>query len=147
MLMRGFLLFLLAIAVAPVSAQVTAAISGRVEDASGGAGAGVAFTVTSLETAATRTTTSDASGSYSVLSLPLGPQEVKAQKPGFHPVDRTGIDLRVGQNARVDFVLQVGEFVSQVTVSEETPVVNITTSPVSGLVGEQQVKDLPLNGR
>jgi hypothetical protein len=129
------------------AAQVTAAISGRVEDATGGAVAGATITVTSLETGATRATKTDGSGSYTVLSVPLGPQEVKVEKPGFQPIDRTGINLRVGQNARVNFQLQVGEFVSQLTVSEEAPVVNITTSPVSGLVGERQVKDLPLNGR
>jgi hypothetical protein len=82
-----------------------------------------------------------------LLSLPLGPQEVKVEKTGFQPVDRTGINLRVGQNARVNFQLQVGELVSQLTVTEEAPIVNISTSPVSGMVGEQQVKDLPLNGR
>ena len=137
----------LLIALAPSFAQVTAAISGRVEDPSGGAITGATIVVKSLETSATRTTTTDSSGNYSILSLPLGPQEVRAGKSGFRPVDRTGINLRVGQNARVNFHLEIGEFVSQVTVTEETPVVNITTSPVSGLVGERQVKDLPLNGR
>ncbi len=43
--------------------------------------------------------------------------------------------------------LEVGELVQQVTVSEEAPVVNTTTAPVSGVVGEREVKDLPLNGR
>jgi hypothetical protein len=131
----------------PAHPQVTAAISGRVEDASGGAVSGATVTVKSLETGASRTTTTDASGMYNVLSLPLGSQEIKAEKRGFQAVDRTGINLKVGQNARVNFRLPVGEFVTQVTVSEEAPVVNITTSPVSGLVGERQVKDLPLNGR
>jgi Carboxypeptidase regulatory-like domain len=146
MCLRAYLLFS-AIAVSPLAAQVTAAISGVVEDASGAAVSGAAITVKSLETGAVRTTATDGSGRYSVLSLPLGPQEVKAEKPGFQAVDRTGITLRVGQNARVNFQLPVGEFVTQVTVSEEAPVVNITTSPVSGSVGERQVKDLPLNGR
>jgi hypothetical protein len=145
---KTFLLYLiLALYPLNIAAQVTAAISGRVDDATGGAIAGAAITVKSLETGATRTTRTDNSGRYSVLSLPLGPQEVKVEKPGFQPIDRTGITLRVGQNARVNFQLQVGEVTSQVTVTEEVPVVNITTSPVSGMVGERQVKDLPLNGR
>jgi len=128
-------------------AQTTAAISGRVEDASGGALVGATVTVKSLETGATRNTVTDASGNYSVLSLPLGEQDVRAEKQGFQAVDRTGVHLRVGQNARVNFQLPVGAFVSAVTVTEEAPVVNTTTSLVSGLVGERQVKDLPLNGR
>jgi TonB-dependent Receptor Plug Domain. len=47
----------------------------------------------------------------------------------------------------VNLQLEVGEFVQQVTVHEESSVVNTTTSTVSGLVGEREVKDLPLNGR
>jgi hypothetical protein len=53
----------------------------------------------------------------------------------------------VGQEAVVNLQLEVGELVQQVTVSAEVPLVNATTAPVSGLVGERQVKDLPLNGR
>ena len=41
----------------------------------------------------------------------------------------------------------MGQAVQEVTVTEAAPVVNITTSSVSGLVGEEEIKDLPLNGR
>ena len=40
----------------------------------------------SLETGASRTVSTDESGDYTVLGLPLGPQEVKAEKPGFKTV-------------------------------------------------------------
>ena len=53
----------------------------------------------------------------------------------------------VGQEAVVNLQLEVGELVQQVTVAAETPLVNTTTQQVSGVVGEQQIKDLPLNGR
>ncbi len=104
-------------------------------------------TVTSVETGATRATTTDSAGHYAILSLPLGPQEVKAEKAGFKAVVRTGIDLVVGQEAVVNLQLEVGELAQQVTVAAETPLVNTTTSQDSGVVGEQQIKDLPLNGR
>ncbi|MDP9053175.1 MAG: carboxypeptidase regulatory-like domain-containing protein [Acidobacteriota bacterium] len=129
------------------SAQVGAAISGRVEDPAG-AGVGAAtVTVKSLETGALRTTATDSTGNFSVLSLPLGPQEVKAEKPGFKAAVRTGVVLQVGQNAVVNLRLEVGDLAQQVTVSEQVPIVNTTTSQLSGLVGEREVKDLPLNGR
>src|SRR5262245_58964967 len=99
MLTRICVLWLLASGLADAQ-QVTAAISGRVEDALGGAIGGASVSVKSLETGATRTSSTDASGAYSILSLPLGPQEVKIEKQGFQPIDRTGINLRVGQNAR-----------------------------------------------
>jgi hypothetical protein len=128
-------------------AQVTAAISGKVEDATGAAIRGANVTVKSLETGATRVSTSDDQGNFRILSLPLGPQEVTVAKTGFKEAVRTGIDLAVGQEAVVNLRLEIGEIAQQVTIVEETPVVNITTSAVSGVVSENQVKDLPLNGR
>lgn len=127
--------------------QVTAEISGRVEDASGAVVSGAAVTVQSLETGSTRTTITDEAGRYRVLSLPLGPQEVKAEKAGFRIAVRTGINLDTGQDAVVNLRLDVGDVVQPVTVSAGAPVVNTTTAAVSGMVGERAVKDLPLNGR
>jgi hypothetical protein len=131
----------------PAWSQVTAAISGKVEDPSGAGVSGATVTVKSLETGATRVVITDDAGNYRALSLPLGPQEVKADKRGFKAKVRTGINLAVGQQAVVSLRLEVGDFVQQVTVSEANPVVNTTTDSVSGLVGERQVKELPLNGR
>jgi hypothetical protein len=131
----------------PAAAQVTAAISGRVEDPTGAGVGGATVTVKSFDTGATRTVRTDDAGSYRVLSLPLGPQELKVEKPGFKSAVRAGINLVVGQEAVVNVRLEVGEYVQQVTVSEDVPVVNATTADVSGLVTENQVRDLPLNGR
>jgi hypothetical protein len=142
-LLLGVLLLLPGI----LSAQVTAAISGRVEDASGSAVGGVTITVKSVETGATRSVTTDTNGNYRVLSLPVGRQELKAEKTGFKTAVRSGINLEVGQEAVVNLGLEVGELVQQITVVAETPVVNTTTSSVSGVVGEREIKDLPLNGR
>ena len=146
LMIKDFLLILL-VASGTVYAQVNASITGQVADASGAPVGGVTVTVKSVETGAVRTTTTDAAGNYSVLSLPLGAQEVKAEKTGFKAAVRTGINLEVGQEAVVNLRLEVGELAQQVTVTEEAPVVNTTTASVSGVVGEREVKDLPLNGR
>src|SRR5207247_4652190 len=60
---------------------------------------------------------------------------------------RNGINLAVGQEAVVNLKLEIGELTQEVTVSVETPLVDTTTASVAGLVGEREVKDLPLNGR
>jgi hypothetical protein len=130
-----------------LQAQVTGSLSGRVEDPSGMSVAGAAITVRSLESGATRTTTTNEEGDYTVLSLPLGAQEVKAEKSGFKAAVRTGIDLKVAQDAVVNLRLEVGDLAQQIVVSAESPVVNTTTEPVSGVVDERSIKDLPLNGR
>ena len=128
-------------------AQVTASISGTVADPSGSGVSGAGVTVRSVETGATRATKTDSTGHYTVPSLPLGPQEVKAEKAGFKSAVRTGVDLVVGQEAVVNLQLEVGELIQQVTVAAGTLVVNTTTAQVSGVVGEKQIRDLPLNGR
>jgi hypothetical protein len=129
------------------NAQVTAAISGKVEDPAGAGMDATTVTVKSVETGAVRTTTTDHDGNYSVLSLPLGAQEVKAEKQGFKSALRTGINLEVGEEAVVNLRLEVGDLRQQVTVAAESPLVNTTTAQTSGTVDEQEVKDLPLNGR
>ena len=131
----------------PGWAQVSASIIGTVNDASGAVVNGATITVKSQETGAARMVKTDDAGNFRVLSLPLGPQEVKAEKQGFKSVVRTGINLEVGQEAVVNLRLDVGEFVQQIAIEEQPPVVNVTTASVSGMVGEREVKDLPLNGR
>jgi hypothetical protein len=145
-LVLGFIVAILLSAL-PAGAQVTAAISGKVVDASGSGIGDVSVTVKSVETGTTRVATTDDSGSYRVDSLPLGAMAVHAEKTGFKSVDRTGIDLVVGQDATVDLKLEVGVKTDQIDVVEAIPTVNITTSPISGLVSADEVKDLPLNGR
>jgi len=145
--MKHLLLAALLLTPALLQAQVSAEISGRVDDATGSAVGGVTITVKSVETGATRSVVSDADGNFRVLSLPVGQQELKAEKAGFKSIVRTGINLVVGQEAVANLQLEVGELVQQVTVVAEAPVVNTTTSSVSGLVSEREIKDLPLNGR
>jgi hypothetical protein len=143
-----FLTFLaLAVLSQTAAGQVTAAISGRIEDPSGAGMKGVAVTVTDLETGAARALLSDETGSFRALSLPIGPYQVKAEKAGFKTQVRRGINLAVGQEAVVNLHLDVGDLAQVVNVAESVPLVNTTTSSVSGLVGEREVKDLPLNGR
>jgi hypothetical protein len=128
-------------------AQTSASISGRLEDVSGAGIPGATVTVTSVETGAARTVTADETGNYRVLSLPVGQYAVRAERPGFNPVLRTGINIVVDQQAVVNLRLEIGAVQQEVTVTEEAPLVNTSTASVSGLVAEQQVKDLPLNGR
>src|ERR1700722_4883687 len=129
------LVLLLTMTALPMRAQVTAAISGTIEDSSGAPVSGATVTVTSLETGAIRTATTDEGGNYRVLSLPLGQQEVKVTKTGFKAGVRTGINLEVGQEAVVSVRLEVGEIAQAVTISADASLINTTTSSVSGMVG------------
>lgn len=128
-------------------AQVSAAISGVVTDASGSVVQAASVTAKDLETSAVRHTTTDTAGRFRLLELAVGSYEVTVTKDGFRTIVRSGINLVVGQEARINFSLQVGEVTQRVTVTEELPAVDPTTTDISGLVGEKEVKNLPLNGR
>jgi hypothetical protein len=131
-----------------VSAQTsTATISGLVRDTTGALIPGVNVTVKNTESGIARTVVSTENGGYNVPLLPVGPYELTTTMPGFKQEVRRGINLVVGQEAVVNLALEVGGNAEQVTVTEEAPLVNTTLSSTSGLISEQQVKDLPLNGR
>jgi hypothetical protein len=134
-------------AVQPVVAQVGGAISGRVEDATGAGVGGATVTVKSLETGATRIVKTVEEGYFRVPALTLGEQEIRIEKTSFKPVVRSGIHLVIGQEAVVNAQLEVGPLSQDVVVSADAPLVNTTTAAMAGLVGEREVKDLPLNGR
>ena len=128
-------------------AQVSASLSGSVTDQSGAAVVGARVDVRNIETGDIRNTLTDASGEYTLFSLPIGEYEVRARRQGFAEQVRTGIHLAVGQAGVADMQLHVGEVSQQVKVKSDVAMVGVTTADISGVVAEQQVKDLPLNGR
>ena len=133
--------------VVPGLAQSSGTIAGRVEDASGSPVEAALVSLKNLETGAARSTSTDTTGNYRLLSVPLGPQELKAEKNGFKTAVRRGFNLDVGQEVLVNLRMEVGELQQQIVVTEDAPLVNTTTASVSGIVGGREVKELPLNGR
>jgi hypothetical protein len=143
------LLSLLLMLFGPPSArsQVSASIKGSVTDPSGAPVPSADVKTKNLETGAIRSSITDDAGRYLVLSLPVGEYEIRVAKAGFQDAIRSAIHLVVGEEANVDLRLAVGVEISQITVRADAPIVSTTTRDISGLVGEQAVKELPLNGR
>ena len=127
--------------------QSSGSISGTVTDASGATVSAAAVSATNNETGLTRQAATDGAGHYQIASAPPGEYEVKAAKQGFSPQIRQGVRLVVGQQATVDLSLAVGQSTQAVTIVGDAPPVGVTTADISGVVGEEQVKELPLNGR
>ena len=125
----------------------TATILGVVRDTSGALIPGVSIVVKLVDSGLTRSVVSSEQGGYVAPLLPVGPYELTTTMPGFKQQVRSGINLVVGQQAIVDLTLEVGANAEQITVSEEAPLVAATTSSTSGLISEQAIKELPLNGR
>jgi hypothetical protein len=125
----------------------TGTITGTVKDESGAVLQGAVVTARHTETGLTRSAVTDAGGGYGIPSLPVGAYEITAQEPGFKVELLRGIDLAAAQEAVVNVTLQLGNVQQQVTIAAEAPLVNTTLASTSGLITEQQVKDMPLNGR
>src|SRR6266481_3842494 len=128
-------------------AQSSASIKGIVTDPSGASVSAARVTAKNTETGAVRSASTDDAGRYQIVWLAVGQYELAVAKPGFQEAIRGGIRLVVGQEAGVDLKLQVSAVKAEVRVTEDAPIVSTSTRDISGLVGEQQVKDLPLNGR
>jgi hypothetical protein len=125
----------------------TGSISGVVRDSSGAVIPGVTVTAKHVESGLTRNGLSNEAGAYNIQLLPVGAYEITAQLAGFKQELRRGINLVVGQEAVVNLTMEVGTVAESVTVTGEAPIVNTKLASTSGLVNEDQIKDLPLNGR
>lgn len=99
----------------------SAAISGVVRDVTGAVVPQATVTVRNTETGLARTTQTNASGVYSVPSLPVGPYELSVEKPGFRQLVRSGINLSVAHEAVLNLTLEVGEVEQTVEVTAEAP--------------------------
>src|SRR5216684_3675400 len=131
----------------PALAQNSASIKGIVTDPSGAPVPAATVTAKTTETGAERSAATDGAGRYQIVWLAVGQYQVTVTKTGFQEAIRSGIRLVVGQEASVDLKLEVSAVTAEVRVTGDAPIVSTTTRDISGLVGEQQVKDLPLNGR
>jgi Carboxypeptidase regulatory-like domain len=130
-----------------LEAQVSANLSGRITDPTGAAIPQAKVTAIDIDSGVQRNVETDRSGQYLIVALPVGNYEIHASKAGFAEKIRTGIVLVVGQDATADLSLSIGGVKEQVNVVANIPIVNASTQDISGLVGEKEVKELPLNGR
>ena len=125
----------------------TATLSGTATDLTGGVLPGVTITLTQVETGRVRNTITGDEGRFQATSLEVGTYEVAAELVGFQTLIQDGIQLTVGAQRVLDFVLSPGNISERVTVTADAALVDTTTSSVGGLVDDQQIRDLPLNGR
>ncbi len=143
-----FILGLLLLAPSLARAQATASsIEGMVRDSSGAVLPGVTVVARHQETGLTREVVSGPNGRFVMPVLPLGRFEVRATLDGFRPAMKPGVLVVLGVPAVVNLELQPGVRTEEVTVVAEGPHVQTGTGELSFLVGEQEIKDLPLNGR
>jgi carboxypeptidase family protein/TonB-dependent receptor-like protein len=125
----------------------TGRILGSVTDQNGGNVVGAAVTVTDVQRGIPRSLITDNGGEYVAGDLLPGTYKVRVEVKGFKIFERQNILLEVGKDVRVDVVLQPGSISETVTITEEVPMVDTTTTTLGGTISNEIINDLPLNGR
>src|SRR5215470_10878338 len=145
-LLLATLMALLASAIA-LGQTTTATLSGVVRDASGALVPNVKITARNASTGATRDTTTDSEGRYSLTNLGPGQYEVRAERAGFKTAAQSGVILTVGGATVLDLTVQIGEVSEVVEVKQEEPLIEPTKAEVSRVVSERSIESLPIIGR
>jgi hypothetical protein len=129
------------------TAQSTGTIRGTVTDPSGAAVAGASVTGTETSTSIVREAATNDSGIFVFPDLPIGTYSLKISAAGFTTQQRPELQLLTGQTIDLPISLQVGSQKEEVTVTSETQQIQTSTSTVQQSVSQEQMRDLPLNGR
>ncbi|MGE3276699.1 MAG: carboxypeptidase regulatory-like domain-containing protein [Vicinamibacterales bacterium] len=127
-------------------AQQTGTLSGVVRDAQGGVLPGVTVTVNGEALiGGPRVSVTGAAGSYQFAALPPGSYDLTYELAGFAPLRREGVDVRVAQVSRVDVELGVGTLEETVTVSGESPVVDVSTTVTQTNITKDLYEAIPVS--
>jgi len=144
---KWYLLALVFLTPLQIWAQATGAIVGTVTDPSGAVIPGAKVTATRVDTGVSQSTVTGGTGNYTIPNLVVGTYNVTAEGGGFKTANINGITLDVSQQREVNFKLTVVGVESTVEVNATPPLLNTTDGMLGGLVTEEQVQTLPLNGR
>src|ERR1700734_4087575 len=139
----AFLLF----SVAALAQTTAGRVLGTLTDQSGAAVPGATVSITDAQRGIARTVTTDDSGDYSVPDLQPGTYKIHVEAKGFKAAERPNVEIEVASDVRADFALQPGQITEIVTISEEVPLVNTSSSTLGGTLSNKEINDLPLNGR
>ena len=119
-------------------------IEGTVKDESNAVLPGVTVTVTSPQLQVGQLVqVSDAAGSYKFVDLPAGTYRLKAELTGFSAAIREDLRLTVGFNARIDLTLKLGAMEESVTVSGQSPVVDVSSTTASVAFTKEVLDSIP----
>ncbi len=127
--------------------QATGSIIGTVEDSSGAVVGGATVSATNVDTQISKAVVTTGAGTFTISNLGVGKYNVTAQSQGFSTSHIDAVTLDVSQTRNIDFKLVPGGQSDTAIVTAAPPLLNTTDPSLAGLVSEQQVQTLPLNGR
>ncbi|MGE0815829.1 MAG: TonB-dependent receptor [Vicinamibacterales bacterium] len=132
----------------PIAAgQSYSDLRGRVEDEQGSVMPGVTIVVRNQDSGQFREVVSGGDGSYLITSLNPGVYEVSAELPGFKRFIRRDVRLAVGEAQTITVRLEVGDLEETITVTGQSPLVDLTSKTVGGNVDAEELLDTPVGNR
>jgi len=141
--LAGVLLVLVA---SPALAQ-TGQINGVLTDNTGSVVPGASVKAVETATGLSRDTVSGVDGRYTFTSLRPTTYDITAELSGFRTTQRKGVILQANENLTVSFSLELGNLEETLTVTGQSPTVDVTSSALSEVVDQKRIVELPLNGR
>jgi hypothetical protein len=149
---RGFTMKSLAVIIMLISAlgfaqNQTATVTGQVVDQSGAAVPGAKVVAINTATNGAHEAVTNNQGQYTIPLLPPGTYDVSAEASSFRKQVRSGAVLQVGQDARFDFTMSIGDTQEIIEVSASAPVIETETPSLGSVIDNHKVVEMPLNGR
>lgn len=143
----GRLVVFVSIVALPVTGYAQeATVSGTVTDSTGGVLPGVVVRAVHEASGNSFEAVTDGGGNYR-LAVRIGAYRISAELAGFAPLNRTGLQLLVGQQVVVNLEMRTATLAESVTVTGEAPLIDTVSSTLGGNIDSRQMEDLPLNGR
>ena len=138
---------LLALASFTFAQTGSTSLRGTVTDPSGSVVPGATVVLKNTELNTQRTVTTSSVGEYQFLLLPPGTYSLTVTASGFERYQQTRLPLLVNTPATLNVRLGLGRTTESVTVTGEAPLLNMSDASLGNSYGENQVKQIPLEGR
>ncbi len=120
---------------------------GRITDGSGAVVPNASVKAVNIGTNITQDAVTNDSGEYVITPVSAGQYRLTVNANGFQTTTTSVIEVHVGQIAREDLALKVGSSTTTIEVTTESPLINTDSATIGTVVSNQQLTDLPLNGR
>ncbi len=127
--------------------DVTAAITGTVSDPSGAPIVGATVTAKETDRGTVWTGQTNEAGIYSLLRIPIGKYELKAEMKGFKTAVVPPFTLDLNQTARIDFKMAMGQVTETIEVTSAAPLLQADSAAVSTIIDAATNEALPLATR
>jgi hypothetical protein len=137
-------LITLCLAAGALGQEARGTIVGRVMDTSGAVVPGVSVAITNRSTGVAASVQTNDQGLYAASYLIPGTYQVTAEHSGFKRFLRQEIEVRVGDRLELNITLELGSATEQITVVEETPLLETASASMGQVVDARRVADLPL---